>query len=233
MSIKFRVVFACACAVLAVMVSALYADHVKDEADRVRTEALERYGGEVVSVVVATEGLEAGDVVSETNVEVADWVADLVPEGAVTSLDDIEGLQVTVPLAAGEPVTELNFRDSTTIAEVPSGCVALTVPVTDKLGVPRTITVGSALVAYEAGDAGAVPLAAGIEVLATPATTATGSSVTLTIAVPADYVADVIYASAEGSLRLVVPAADVDELPGTTVEEAPTSVPQEGEKNDG
>ena len=71
---RFRVVLASAFAVLAMLLFWTYADHVRSEADRVRAEVLERYGGEVVMLAVARDGLEPGDVVSSANVQMREWI---------------------------------------------------------------------------------------------------------------------------------------------------------------
>lgn len=232
MSPRIRIVCAGACAALAMLATAAYASHIRKEADRVRAEALERYGGEVVSLVVCTDLLEVGDTISSSNVIEMEWLADLAPQDAVTSVDDVIGLQVTVPLAEGEPLTSLNFRDSTEMIEVPAGLVALTVPVTDKLGVPRDITVGATLVAYETADSGAQPIASQVKVLSTPSATGMGTTSTMTIAVVPDDVPRILGASASGSLRLVMPAPDVAGVPEDAPGEAPSSVPPAGEDQD-
>lgn len=70
MSLRFRIVLSVAFAVLAVVGCLAYADSVRQEAARVRADALERFGGEVASLVVTSQPLEAGDVVTERNVTV-------------------------------------------------------------------------------------------------------------------------------------------------------------------
>ena len=52
MTRRFRFALSGSCAVLAALLCALYGQHVHDEADRVRAEALERYGGEVVRALL-------------------------------------------------------------------------------------------------------------------------------------------------------------------------------------
>ena len=94
MSVRFRVIFATACAVLAMIVCLNYSQHVQAEADRARSEVLARYGGEVVTLVVSSAALEPGDVASQSNVTTREWLVDLAPEGALTSLDDVLGKEV-------------------------------------------------------------------------------------------------------------------------------------------
>jgi pilus assembly protein CpaB len=220
MGSKLRIVIAVACATLAVMACVTYADGVKAEAESVRSEAIARYGGDVVRLVVCTKALEAGDVVRESDVTSRDWLVDLAPAEACTDLEGIVGTTLTVPAASGAPLTALNFRESGSDLAVPAGCVAVTVPLTDKLGLARNVSAGSTIAAYRAKDDGsAVLLATGLEVLTAldASSTTTSSRQQVTLAVPTDDISDVLAASASGDLRLVVPADDVDDLPADEV----------------
>jgi len=211
MTRRFRLILSGTFALLAVVLCAAYAQHVREEAESVRAEALERYGGEVVSLVVANGAIEKGDVVDSSNVSVREWLADLAPANAVTDLDDVIGTQVTVPAASGSPLTSLNFRDESEMTEVPSGHVALSLPVTDKLALVGSVRAGTSLDAYRVVEGGAGVISGSVEVLVAPTARAGVSSApTITIAVASEDVPRVLAASAEGSLRLVVPADDVD-----------------------
>lgn len=224
---RLRFVVAGACAALTVALCLLYGRQVRDEAERVRSEALERYGGEVVTLAVASRGLEAGDVVSAQNVAERDWLSDLAPQDAVVDLDDVMGSKVTVPVAAGVPLTTLNFRSDDEAIEVPSGRVALTIPVTDKCALPATADAGTRLVAYEVRDSGARVVSEGLQVLRVSGDQGLGGvRATLTAAVEPDDVAQVLAASAEGTLRLALPAGDVEGL-ATEPPTDPTNVPAE------
>jgi pilus assembly protein CpaB len=211
MSGRFRIVLSLAFALLGVVSCLAYADSVRSEAERVRSDAIARFGGEVASLVVANRALEAGDVVTESDVSVRDWVSDLAPSGALTSLDDVVGRQVSVPVAEGAPLTELNFRDESVLAEVPAGHVAVSVPVTEKLGISRGVTRGARLSAYAVSDEGPRLIASDIEVLSElGSTTGIVASQQVTIAVLPNDVTAVLAASASGALRLVIPADDVE-----------------------
>ena len=72
MTLRFRLIFATACAVLAIMLGAAYSDKVKADVERQRSDAIARYGGEVVGVVVTKDGLRPGDVVEASNVGIRD-----------------------------------------------------------------------------------------------------------------------------------------------------------------
>ena len=223
---RMRLVVSGVCAAGAVVMCLLYGNHVESQAESIRAEAVARYGGEVTRLLVATKTLEAGDVISSANVTEKEWLSDLAPKGALTSFSDVAGKQVSVPVTQGAPLCELNFREDSAMAEVPSGYVALSVPLTDKLGLTSAVQVGTTLAAYRVADSKTSLMTSDVQVLLTPSND--GSSVlskgTLCVAVrPAD-VTGLLSASSEGSLRLVIPADDIGDLSGSASGVAPTEV---------
>ena len=166
--------------------------------------ALERYGGEVVTLVVATEGIEAGESVTQSNAVEREWLVDLAPEDAVTEMDAVLGDKVSVPVAAGAPLTGLNFRSAEEAVEVPADRVALSVPLDDALGVPPGTAAGATLAAYEAGADGVRLISDDVRVLARCPRRPRGRdrAGSVTIAADPDEVAQLLAASDEGSLRL-------------------------------
>ena len=189
-----------------------------------RLETLERYGGEVVSLLVATRTLEYGDVVDASSVTTREWLSDLAPDQALVRLEDVVGKQITVPLAKGLPLTQLNVRDGTSGLDVPAGFVALSLPMNDKLGLSKNIAAGTRVVAYAVGANSTVLLTASALVLASPIESTTFSQTqTVSLAVHPEDVSVVLGASARGDLRLVVPADDVEFEESTQVD-APTEV---------
>lgn len=226
---RFRLILALACCVLAAALFLMYASQVRKEADRVRAETLARYGGEVVSLAVARVGLEPGDVVTPSNVEMREWLAEMAPEGAIVEMDEVAGREVSVAAAKGAPLTGINFRDANQVADVPQGHVAVSIPVTDKLGVSRSVAVGSALLAYQVKSDGVDLIARDMTVLASAsAMSSLSSSVQLTVAVLPEDVPQVLAASASNDLRLVMPAkGEAAEATGAVVA-APEAIAADG-----
>lgn len=225
---RTRVAVSAALALLAVGFCLAYAEQVRAESARERAQSIERYGGEVVTLVIAAVPLEAGDVISPADVLEREWVSDLAPDGAITDLDDALGRQVTVPVADGAPLTALNFRDSASMADVPDGHVALSLPLTDKLGLAGAVEVGTPLLAYDVGEKGAKLVSTDMQVLGAPQSTgAVGASASITVAVCSTDVEAVLGASAAGSLRLLVPAEGL-EVVQDDAPVAPTTVDPEG-----
>lgn len=228
MSRRFKIVLSAAFAVLAIVLCLAYGEGVRAEEKTRRQETLTRYGGEVVGLVVATTGLEEGQVVSPGDVVRRDWVSDLVPEGAITNLDDVVGKKVTVAAASGAPLTQLNFRETGAAVEVPPGRIAVSVPMADKLGVGEGVVAGDRLVAYRVADGAATVLAREVTVLSVPegARALASGAQAMTVALAPEDVSAVLAASTEGSLRFGLPADDVDAI-DAGLPPAPTKVEQE------
>ena len=224
---RFRLLISGSFAVLAAVSCLLYGEQTREEAERERAEALARYGGEVVRLVVAKETIEAGETVNTTNVTEKDWLSDLAPSGAITALDDVAGAVVSVPVSAGMPLTELNFRDEEDAVDVPAGRVALSVPLSDDAGIASSLAVGTTIAAYEVSDSGVNLLADDLQVLAVPFESGRVlSSGSVTVSASPDKVASILASSGKGSLRLVLPGEGaLDSGQGSS--QAPTEVPAE------
>ncbi|WP_051353648.1 Flp pilus assembly protein CpaB [Atopobium fossor] len=211
MSLKFRIVFSVACAVLVGILFLSYAQSVKAQAQAMRSEALSKYGGELVQVAVATSTIEAGKTIDSSDIQMRDWVAELVPQGAITDADSIIGKALTVPICAGAPLSEFNFREAGSGIEVPKGMVAISIPLTDKIGISAATLPGTSVAAYATNDSETSLVSANVLILASGAKQQSQSSV-LTLAVPVADVEQILSISASGQLRLVVPAEDVSSL---------------------
>ena len=232
-----RLLVSLACAAFAIVACEMYAGHVRGEVDRAHAETLRRYGGDVVPIVVSSRAIEAGETILASDVRLVDWLSELVPDGAVLDLDEAVGRELTVPISKGVPLTDLNYRDASELAEIPAGHVAVSVAITEKLGVAVGVPVGSHMIAYRVKDGTADPIANDVVMLMTPTTSgASANRGTLTIAVASKDVSSVLGASSSGDLRLVVPADDVkatkdarDEGSGVTPVASPQDSGREGE----
>ncbi len=228
MNRRFRILLSGAFALLAVVVCAAYAGHVRDEAEQVRAEAIERYGGEVMSLVVANSELPRGHVVSRSDVTVRDWLLDLAPEGAETSLDDVVGLEVTNPVPAGSPLTALSFREESDVGPVPDGYVALSVPLGERLGMPGSAGSGERLAAWRVTESGAAPITGDLLLLSQAEGSGLSGSSSVVLAARPQDVAALLVASGDGSLRVLEPSdAAWAEIDAQMSAQAPASVPAE------
>ena len=229
MNRRFRYLISGACALLAIVLCLAYGEQVRLQCERERTEALERYGGEVVRLVVATETIEAGETIDANNATERDWVAELAPAGSLTELASVEGAQVSVPVAAGMPVTELNLRDPSEAIEVPSGMVALAISAGSDTGVPQGLEVGATLAAYEVGAEGVRLIADDLRVLMAP-TGASGvlASRQLTIGADPDDVAPLVLPGEDALVKGGEGSFDPDNVVPQTPSSEGEGVPAEG-----
>lgn len=210
MTARVRVVIALACAALAVFAGHAYAEEARRQEAQLRQETLERYGGEVVSLVVATHRLEAGESITEADVALKEWVAELAPENALVSLDDAIGSVLGAPMEKGQVLTKLALGGRTSSLEIPSGTVAVSLALSDKLALVAGVDAGSRVFAYRVAEGGVQLVSSRVTVVSvTNEGGALSSSKDVTVAArPADIPA-LLEAAAEGSLRLVVPASNV------------------------
>ena len=227
MSTKTRVIIASLCSCVVAICFIGYSKQVQQNANKLRKDAMAKYGGEVVELVVATCPLEVGDTVDTSCVKPCDWIVDLAPVEAIDDIDAVLGKTITVPLAQGAPLTKLNFRDSDTELSVPSGYVLISVPVTPKLGVTANTVKDTHAVAYSAKDSGTCLLASNVRILAGATSEGIGANKTVSLAVLPDDVPKILEASNQGCLRLVLPADDVVSMAKQDDSKAPSQVDKE------
>lgn len=129
-----------------------YSVQVRGEADEARIEAMQRYGGEQVDVLVATKDIYPGETVDASNAEVKTWLSDLLPSGCVTSFDDVKGVQAASLIISGEAISQRRFDSSGSGIDVPQGCVALSVPAEDVQAVGGALSAGDVVDVYATGS---------------------------------------------------------------------------------
>ena len=101
---------------------------LRGEVDAARAEALERYGGDQVEVCVAKRDLAAGEVVDASAVVTKMWVADLLPDTAVTDSSQIIGRRLGSNVIKGEVLCFRRTEVSDSELAVPAGMAAISVP---------------------------------------------------------------------------------------------------------
>lgn len=209
MSFKFRVLCALLCAVAAAMISLQYSQSIRADAQKMREDLQARYGGETVELVVSTKALRVGDVIEPSDVVKRDWVSMLAPADAYTRMEDVVGKTVKVPLSENAPITQTTFAAMDEQYSIPEGYVALSIPLTEKLGLGQHIAPHTAVVAYEATQKASDLITSDMRVLYVQ-DEARGqfSSPSCVVAVKPQDVGRILTAQAKNSLKFVVPAQD-------------------------
>ena len=185
-----------------------YAAGVRGQASGEREKALERYGGETALVCVASRPIAAGETFSERNVEVLEWLVDLLPEGALADPDEVIGKTAACAIAQNTPLSRVLVESATEPINVPEGLVALSVPCTADAAVGGTLAAGSIVDVYVVGDGSARPVAQEVQVLKTNVASGLGSLAWAVLAVAPDQVESLVAACAVQKVYLTLPSEE-------------------------
>lgn len=201
------------CGVLCVAGILAYAADLRADVDQERSEALARYGGEQVEILVATDDIAVGDMLDTTNAEKRLWLSELVPDDAISDHADVAALPVTSPIYAGEVVLRHRFDEREEVAlQVPDGKCAISVPSKAVTAVGGSLRPGSKVDVYSVSGSATDLLASRVLVLSTSTTSEEKdanrkSDVTwVTLALDPAMVEEVITASQKSELYFALPS---------------------------
>jgi len=218
-----RVVISVISGLLAAVLMVCYAYMVQKNAAQGRSQTLIAYGGEQVEVFVAMRNIAAGERLTPNNVSKQTWLVDLLPAGALTDESEVLGQTLGLPLLANEPVVEMKLASGADTLNIPEGYCAVSIPTNDVLAVGGAVTAGSVIAVYAADKDSVQLLAAEVLVLETSSDhlndydnssmLGSGYSKTslswVTLIVTEDMVAEIISASRNMNLYLVIPGGEL------------------------
>ncbi len=221
-----KLIVGIAAAVLAVILMLVYISDVRAQSMASREQAIARYGGETVEVCVAVRDISAGELITTSDVEMLEWVVDLLPAGALTDSKDVVGLVANSTILANEPISSQKIGVYSEGTTVPEGLNAVTIPSQDTLAVGGAIEGGSLVDVYAADGDSVRLLGQNILVLETSnsdisqdsSSTSFGSASSrasiswVTLAVTPESVQELISASRQGSLYLVLPGTQASDV---------------------
>ena len=207
---KTRILISVLSALLASFCFFAYVQNVRAEAEKSRAEAIQKYGGELTSILVATKQIEPGETLSSSNTQLKSWISDLIPEGAITNPESVMGRTVSSVIGVGMPVVSLHLRSVASQISIPESLVGLTISHGEKYGLAERLSAGTKLAAYEVTDSLITCIASDIAVLSddTEGTLYTSSSVTLGLT--PEQVPAVLSAYARGTLRFTLPGSKIN-----------------------
>lgn len=204
---KTRIAVSVVSGVAAAMIALAYASTVRAEADRARDEALARYGGDLVQVCVATRDIEPGETIDEGNVSVEEWVATLLPDGALTSLSDAAGKAATSRIPKRAALSSQYFKVREEAVEVPSGMVAVSVASDEEHAVGGAVGRGDKVDVYVSKD-GVADRLCSARVVDTSVLAQNGGTLSwVTLGVDPKSVEELLIAASKAPITLVVPAS--------------------------
>lgn len=196
------------CGVICVLCIVMYASALQEDANKARAEAMERYGGEQVDVLVATSDIYPGESLNASNTTMRTWLSDLLPEDCITKLEDVQNKQTTSLILAGEAISTRRFDGGSTQLDVPEGHVAISVPAEEVQAVGGTLSAGSRVDVYATGTK-TTRLGSNMLVLATNADTDESSKTKVswvTLAVPIEQSQEFVTASQSMDIYFALPA---------------------------
>ena len=207
---KTRILISVLSALLASFCFFAYVQSVRADAEKSRAEAIQKYGGELTSILVATKQIEPGETLSSSNTQIKSWISDLIPEGAITNPESVMGRTVSSVIGVGMPVVSLHLRSVASQISIPENLVGLTISHGEKYGLAERLSAGTKLAAYEVTDSLITCIASDIAVLSddTEGTLYTSSSVTLGLT--PEQVPAVLSAYARGTLRFTLPGSKIN-----------------------
>lgn len=198
---------AVACGLCCALCVGLYLASVRGEVDAARTEALERYGGDQIEVCVAKRDLAVGEVVDASAVVTKLWVADLLPDSAVTDVAQIVGKRLGSNIIKGEVICARRTEISDAALSVPEGLAAISVPARPVQAVGGSVEPGMEVDVYATGPVSTTKLVNAALVLATSDADAGGTVAEwVTLAVAPERVQEVVAAAQNLELYFVLPA---------------------------
>lgn len=204
-----------ACAVCCAACVGAYLWQVDAQSEAYRAEAMARYGGEQIEVCVATRDIAAGETIADSAVETRTWLAALLPEGAVTSRDEVVGQVAGSSVLKGEVVTRKRLDAGTAAIQVPEGLVAVSVPAHDVQAIGGALAPGMKADVYAIGGSTTSKLLSDVLIVATSASASelasAGASVSwVTLAVSPSAVEELIAAAENLELYFALPHSSVD-----------------------
>ncbi|MFC2764683.1 MAG: Flp pilus assembly protein CpaB [Lancefieldella parvula] len=210
MTKKTRILISVLSALLASFCFFAYVQSVRAEAEKSRAEAIQKYGGELTSILVATKQIEPGETLSSSNTQVKSWISDLIPEGAITNPESVMGRTVSSVIGVGMPVVSLHLRSVASQITIPENLIGLTISHGEKYGLAERLSAGTKLAAYEVTDSLITCIASDISVLSDDAEGTLYTSSSVTLGLTPEQVPAVLSAYARGTLRFTLPGSKIN-----------------------
>lgn len=203
-----------ACGLACAAFVALFLGRVEGEAERERAEMLARYGGEQLEACVAVRDIAAGETVSSSDIELRVWLADMLPDDAALSLDDVVGRRVSSLVLKNEVLSERRFAVSADRLEVPYGYSAVSLPAREVQAVGGSIREGMSIDVYATGSSSTQAIARSALVLSVSEqakeSLVSTSSQWITVAVQPERVQELVTAAQTMDLYFVLPGEGVE-----------------------
>lgn len=208
-----------ACGIACVAGLLLYTNEVQAAVAAEKAEAFSRYGATQVEVYVASRDISAGSKADSSNIERKTMPSELLPEGSVTELSQIEGASAQSEIYKGEVLVAKRFEEVSGVSiNVPDGMCAVSVPTKAVSAVGGSVSPGAEVNVYSTTASSTDLLAANVRVLSTSASASSSSKKEastdvswITLAVKPALVSELIAAAGASDLYFTLPSESLTE----------------------
>lgn len=210
---------------LASLCAVCFLASAKSESSAQQKQLAEKFGGSQTEVCVAKRDIAAGETLKDTDVEVKQWVSSLLPDNVATSKKDCVGKQLGSSILKGEVVCSARFQSQDSSISVPSGMVAVSIPLDDTSSVGGTLKVNQKVDIYATGSSTTSKICSNVQILETSNSDKSVDSETkwVTVAVEKDSAQEVVSAAQKLKLYVVLPSGDASEESSSTSSSKQTS----------
>ena len=201
-------VIAAICGLVCAICLVAYMMQVQGQATAASKEMLEKYGGDQVEVCVATRDISGGETVKDSDLETRMWVANMLPDNAITKRSEVVGKQLGSSVIKGEVFSSNRFISLASSLDVPDDKVAVSVPIDDTAAVGGSINTNQRVDVYATGSTSTTRIGKSVQILETSNSDKSNSAETkwVTLAVDKDKVQEVVSAAQNLQLYIVLPS---------------------------
>ncbi len=205
---RWSIVLALGCGLACAIAVGQFLGHIENQTNEARAEAMERYGGEQTQVIVATADIAPGEEITASNTAAKMWLVEMLPDQAVSERNQIAGLKATTEIKSGEVLNLSRFKEEEEKkTSIPQGLCGVGVEVQDSQTASAALEQGSYVDVYAVSQDSVKRICIKAPVISSE--NSSGHAYWVTLAVKPSQVQEVLAASKNASLYLVLPGASV------------------------
>jgi len=204
---RWSIVLALGCGLACAIAVGQFLGHIENQANEAHAEAMERYGGEQTQVIVATSDIAPGEEITASNTAAKMWLVEMLPDQAVSERNQIAGLKATTEIKSGEVLNLSRFKAEEEKTSIPQGLCGVGVEVQDSQTASAALEQGSYVDVYAVSQDSVKRICVKAPVISSE--NSSGHAYWVTLAVKPSQVQEVLAASKNSSLYLVLPGASV------------------------
>lgn len=194
------------CALLSALALFAYTTSIEASAKKAQVDAITKYGGEQIEVCVARKGLNAGQTITDTDIEVRTWSASMLPENSIMNKSDCVGKALASSVIKGEVISSSRFQKDAKSFSIPDNMTAISIPLSDVSSVGGSLKVGDKIDIYSSGTSATNCIASKVEVLETSKDDDNAETKWITVAIKSELAKELVSAAQKTELYVAKPS---------------------------